>query len=399
VPQSSQTPSRRLPHLDGLRGTAILLVVVGHSLRKLGDDQTFGAKLAAPLDDAGLGVMLMFVLSGFLITTILLRERERTGTISLRAFYIRRTLRIWPALYVFIAAIVTADVVSKTLNVSTLQTLAAGLFFTAYAPAHSATDGWWLGHTWTLSVEELFYLIWPLCLLLLPLRRAFGLALATIILVPFVRIIHYAGHIGPADRIPNYFHTRADGIAFGVVLALLPLTAPVFHARLVEIVGRYRLGAVALVGLIASAYAGAYVGDVYEIYAGWTIEGICTAVLILAAASTDWIRLSLSVRPLVAVGLFSYSLYLWQQPFLSPSWTGPILGNLGIALVLAFAFAIASRHLVELPFLRLKGRFDRASPRPPAASGPLPRLEPVSSPALAAPVAVPTVPRQNRDQK
>jgi peptidoglycan/LPS O-acetylase OafA/YrhL len=396
VAQDPPNTPRRLLHLDGLRGIGILLVVAGHSLGKLSANRTFGGKLAAPFDDAALGVLLLFVLSGFLITTILMRERTRTGTISLWAFYARRALRIWPALYVFIAAIVLVDIVSKTLNVTTLQTLAAALYFTSYSPAHAATNGWWFGHTWSLSVEEIFYLLWPLCLLLLPLRRAFGLAVLTILFVPVIRIVQYAAHIGPPERISDYFHTRADALAFGVVLALLPFAAPAFNARLVDAVRRYHLGAVALIGLIASAYAAAYAGYVYEIYVGWTIKALCVALLILAAESTSWLRSALSIRPLVALGLISYSLYLWQQPFLSPSWTGPILGNLGIALVLAFACAIASRHLVELPFLRLKGRFDRASPRPPAAGRPLPRLEPVSSPVLDTPVAVPTATPQSQ---
>lgn len=138
---------RHFPQLDGLRGLAIVLVLAGHVLE-------FGFGIHT--DFGGLGVLLFFLLSGFLITGLLDREKTRTGAISLRAFYIRRVLRLFPALFIFLATqcvLIETRVVTDT----PWYAVAACLLYVRNIWGRGSTTG----HIWSLSLEEQFYTSWP----------------------------------------------------------------------------------------------------------------------------------------------------------------------------------------------------------------------------------------------
>ncbi len=309
--------------------------------------------LLAPLDSSQIGVEIFFALSGYLITSILVRERVATGSISLRRFYSRRALRIWPAFFSLIVAMLLIADLASSVRVSHGQALSAALFIWNYSPA---SGGWWLGHTWSLSIEEQFYLLWPLVLVLCAPRRAFAVATALLVIEPVVRVVSYVGGIGDPARIPVYLHTRVDSLLFGAVAALLPVVWPEVHRRVLATIVRLRLAAVALGLLAISAWAAAVCHGAYELPLGWSVDGLCAATILLATEGEGWLRRVLSFRPLVWLGLISFSLYLWQQLFTGP-WRGPILGSVALAPVLAILCATVSYSLIELPFLRLKRRF------------------------------------------
>src|SRR5215831_9782405 len=168
----------RIPSLDGLRAISILLVVAGHSFDEGRSPLLF--ELFGHLGNYG--VRIFFIISGFLITTLLLKEYTKTETISLRSFYLRRALRIFPAFYVYVAVICILAVLGV---VSLLR--GDVLHAVTYTMNYHTTRGWYLNHIWSLSVEEQFYLIWPAALLFAGPGRAPRIALATVILAPFIR--------------------------------------------------------------------------------------------------------------------------------------------------------------------------------------------------------------------
>src|SRR5437763_9987680 len=159
--------SNRLPSLDGLRALAALMVVVGHAgkVLQVGRHLPFGSGV---VDAWGpVGVTAFFVLSGFLITRLLVQERHHTGTVRLRQFYLRRAFRILPAYWVYVAAI--AILARMHLALAPPSGFARSLSFTTdYLNPHS----WVLNHSWSLSVEEQFYLLWPVLLVLAGGARA-----------------------------------------------------------------------------------------------------------------------------------------------------------------------------------------------------------------------------------
>jgi peptidoglycan/LPS O-acetylase OafA/YrhL len=325
-----------VPALDGLRGIAIALVIAGHF---------FG------YPPGGLvGVDLFFVLSGFLITSLILEEHTNRGGVSVRAFYARRARRLLPALFVMLVVYVV--VVGLTGHDALLTAALGGLYFGNVvqawnlAPVRQSA----LLHLWSLAEEEQFYLLWP-WLLLLVLRFRHSLRyLAGLLGVLLAYKIALVLTTNPSwVRLYYGPDTHAEGLGFGALLALV-------RAR------NGRLNAPEWVGKIgvAALACGAIVG---RLSVGWVAFGLplfeVGLVLLLAAAVSDTaLAKGLQQRPLVGLGRISYSLYLWHAPVWFavaavvplPRWP---LGAL--ALVGALACAIASYRFVEQPFRRRRG--------------------------------------------
>jgi peptidoglycan/LPS O-acetylase OafA/YrhL len=172
---------RRIPSLDGLRAISILAVMLGHAQGTRGFPDNPVLHLFG--DTGNLGVRVFFVISGFLITSLLLAEQERNGRISLRVFYLRRALRICPACYVYIIVIGVLGAVGA------VEVRKGDLVFAAtYTNNFVADRSWVLGHLWSLAVEEQFYLLWPAMLCLGGRRRAVIGAIAVVAVSPLLRI-------------------------------------------------------------------------------------------------------------------------------------------------------------------------------------------------------------------
>jgi peptidoglycan/LPS O-acetylase OafA/YrhL len=329
----------RIPALDGIRAISICFVLCAHTL---GTGILPMTPVAHVFGD--IGVRAFFVLSGFLITTLLVRERARHGTISLRGFYLRRALRIFPAFYAYLAVLIllrAAGIIAP----SNSDLVFAG----TYTMNFHAERAWQVGHLWSLSVEEQFYLAWPLTLILLGTRRALVLALAAIAVAPVVRMVTWADWPALRELTDQMFPCVFDALATGCVLAIA-------RARL-ESSERYRrlldarwFWLIPIAGLASRFVTRPW----FDLGLSMTLANVAIAMTIHRCVSRPVGAVATILEhPLaVRIGVLSYSLYLWQQLFLdrhSTSW----LNAFPINIALAFAAAALSYRFIESPFLRL----------------------------------------------
>jgi peptidoglycan/LPS O-acetylase OafA/YrhL len=309
-----------------------------------------------PLVHAGnIGVRLFFVISGFLITALLLREFDAHGAVSLKNFYIRRSLRILPA---FVFYIVVIQILA-TLHVIDSPWVDAKYALTFTLNYHDSRS-WPLNHLWSLSVEEQFYLIWGILFVTLSPRSMRVVVLALAIIPLGIRSFYVLAH--PVwvteTALARHFECVCDALAAGALLAIyfnrLEASPLASFARSGWLLGM----GTALTALAASSYlanADAY----YSVGQTVANAGLAMVVWYSVAGNGGYVTRLLNWRPLVFLGLLSYSLYLWQELFLNPfvrSW----YTTLPWSIVFAFIAALASYRLVELPFLRARRFFPAA---------------------------------------
>jgi peptidoglycan/LPS O-acetylase OafA/YrhL len=373
----------KVPALDGVRGLAVLVVVLFHGWTGL-------------VPGGWVGVDVFFVLSGFLITRILVEERSATGRIRLSRFYGRRALRLLPALLVLLiacSAFTLASPMSKLGQGTPHAVLATLGYYSNFLFANQDNMGL-LTHTWSLSVEEQFYLIWPALLMALLLSRRNWVALAAcgagIIEVNMWRLVLVQGH-AEVTRIYSGFDTRADALLMGCALALA------MELGLLDRLPRRSLEIAALVGATCIGLV-AFRGPAWIAFerGGYTLVALAAAAVIalVAVRSSTVAHRIFEVRWLVVVGQRSYGLYLWHFPVqvilfppahaagLVPSWVAwPEVAQTALVLAISWTLASLSWVLVERPCLGLKERLS-----PPAK----PRLVPAPARAsLVAPVSAP----------
>src|SRR5665213_127722 len=322
----SAPPGRRIPSLDGLRTLSIGLVLLGHIYGTAHYPRNEFTRFVGQF--AHLGVQIFFVISGFLITTLLLKEKGRTGKINFRHFYMRRTLRIFPAAFFYITVIAV---------VAHPGYLAYAYTYTmCYA---SQARPWLLGHLWSLSVEEQFYLLWPAALVLgWTYRRRVGIAI--LLLAPVARLLFW--HAG-LHEIAEYFPAVADSLMMGCLLA--------FYQGSIRKKFRWlsRPEVFVVLGLLTLFSQHLLPRVRLQIAFGGLIPFIIALFLYSSMERADWF---LNNRVTSFLGILSYSLYLWQQPFLdrrSDQWWTAFPVN----LLLALACAVGSYYVVERPFLRI----------------------------------------------
>jgi peptidoglycan/LPS O-acetylase OafA/YrhL len=342
------------PALDGVRAVAISLVLLTH--------------LFAWPKGAGFGVDLFFVLSGFLITTLLLEEREREGRVNLGAFYIRRARRLFPALAVVLALYVPTVLIAhrEAAKELLISVGVAALYSTNIVMGF--THWWYMGGiapTWSLAAEEQFYLIWPM-LLLLVLRggkrcATAGLAVGGGVLVWHAeRLAHMTNSLNRLTYGPEFRSSIA--LTCGCLAALL-------FAR-IQPLARL-LAPLAMIGVV---YAVAFpLNRLVEAPTFDVTICVLTALFVVAAAQDGAVARMLALRPLPSLGKISYSLYLWHAPVFFivgvNAYTSP-LGTKLLATAISLVAAIASYRFVEQ-------RFRRPRPRTsPVVNDPVPRPAP-----------------------
>jgi len=355
----------RVAALDGLRAIAIALVIAGHA------GEAYGLRehpwWLAPAINPSFGVRLFFVLSGFLITLLLMREQETRGAISLKAFYMRRVLRIFPAFYLFLGTI-GLFAACGIIEISWQQFAAAASYTWNYLAvwygSGPAEGSWFLGHLWTLSLEEQFYLFWPLLIILAGFRRAGYVAVILPLALPLVRVVSYYLFPNLRGQLGMMFHTAIDSILIGCAFALYRQSLPAWVMRREVFWGCliYPFVLSPIIGLLCRPY---------YVTVGFGLDAICAAILILHASRPGAFSRLLSWEPMRLVGTWSYSLYLWQQLFLTSyntTWTG----RFPLSVLSALICALASYYLIEKPVLRWKRKFERVSPlRSSAAATPV----------------------------
>jgi peptidoglycan/LPS O-acetylase OafA/YrhL len=327
------------PALDGLRGIAILLVMICHLTGR-------GLWRASASVGAG-GVELFFVLSGFLITSLLVEEHDRAGNVALSRFYLRRARRLLPALLVVVA-------MGKVMGVAAgiNQPVLPPLFYYAnWAP----TLGF-LPHTWSLSVEEQFYLAWPLLLIASfrwrngPLIVAGAGAVASLL----ARFAHH-----DAWSLYRGTDTEAWGLLLGSLLAI------VAHRGLPEL----RLPSWALALLVGPLFALAFVPG-FDF--GYVWVSALAPLLALPLVWSSCCQGAFTWSPLRYLGRRSYGLYLWHVPvILALSSSGPLTPvTMPIAIGLSFMLAELSWRCIESPFLRAREKIPPPI-EPPVAMTPI----------------------------
>jgi peptidoglycan/LPS O-acetylase OafA/YrhL len=351
----------KLPCIDGLRAVAILFVLASHAQYTFHHPLPMWIYLIFIRGD--LGVFIFFILSGFLITYLLNAEFSNTGTIRLGKFYARRVLRIFPAFYTYLLVLGILTV-TGIIPIAVSHFLDAFFFLWNYKHLWDPTNGpgnWFLGHFWTLAVEEQFYLIWPLALFLLKAQRTAWFALALIILMPIIRVVSYFYFPDSRGQLSMMLHTGADSIMFGCLLALV-----MRKCRMEALMERFKhpfwpIAAALLAGigspLLGSCLPGHVEGG-YTNTLGRFVTGLAIAYVIawLLKYPGSLAGRILNSPLMLHLGVLSYSLYLWQQLFLTPlntTWTGVFPLN----LVCAYAAAWLCFNLIEKPFLRLKQKY------------------------------------------
>ena len=345
-----RTIASRIPSLDGLRAISIVLVLVAHCVARVPDGSSLHNALRAVATNGTTGVSVFFVISGFLITTLLQREDKSTGRISLKDFYVRRVFRIIPA-YVAFVAVVALAAKAGWITVGARSFVRALTFTMDYEVDRS----WYLGHTWSLSVEEQFYLVWPLLMYFCRKRTLILIASGVIVLEPLIRMSTY--FLDPSVRsiIIYMGHTRADMISFGCLLAL------VFDTPFLDrFATRFARGLPALLAagflLLISPLLNFFLKGGYQFLVGYTLEGLAITVVLLYLVLHPErpVGRPFNSHWMTHIGVLSYSLYLWQELFLGAERQS--VARLAVGVGLALLAAEASYHLVEQPMLGLRVR-------------------------------------------
>lgn len=331
--------------LDGVRGLAILLVVAAH--------------VGLPVRWGGLsGVTLFFVLSGYLITSLLIREWDRWGALSLWRFWGRRALRLLPALVVFLALVplllkATGDARLETYPVAAL----ASLLYVGNWVRIAGTDLGVLNHLWSLSVEEQFYVVWPLAFLVLMTwfrHHVLGIALG----LAGVATFYSVWTRGEFIRLDISTETNAFALLLGVALAFALASA----ARKGWHPPRVSVGIPFVVLVVISAFPGHSLETDHGLFRPLGAVYAVVGVWLVAAASLGHSRWVAS-RPLVFFGTVSYALYLWHQALINSRLLGDhtVPRNLLLACI-AVLVSWFSWVLVERPVGRLRTRLGLDEP-------------------------------------
>lgn len=335
--------------LDGWRAIAVLLVIGAHAARLMRESQTaIGAKAASFFEHAGFGVDIFFALSGFLICTLLLREKS-SGRIDLWAFYRRRFFRIIPPMAMYLIVIAVLGVMG-TLAVSASEIGAVVLFYRNYVEG-----AWYTGHFWSLAVEEHFYIVVPLVLAFCSRGRAMSIALAAALACALIRFVEWKWAMGV--KVEFRTEARFDALMYGAVIALLAhsgslrawierrLTPPVVAVILVSAV-------LLLVLFPAMPVRRTVVALALPLLVGYTV--LSPRSIAGRFLESGWLRY---------VGRLSYSLYIWQMLFFVPHNDLGWLQSFPGAMVGTVACALSSYYLIEQPAIAF-GRRRAATPTP-----------------------------------
>lgn len=377
---STEFHERYIPALDGVRGVAILFVLL-HHCRSLLNPHFYIQNILIRFFELGwCGVELFFVLSGFLITGILLDSRNSPNYFS--TFYARRILRIFPIYYAYLALVFVGLRIWH--DVSGVGNPAAHIdpwwyltYLQNFRPNTMLLDAY-LGHLWSLAIEEQFYLVWPLLVLLVNRNVLTWICLSLFPASLIIRL-HYAGHSGPLAQFVNTFTPASlDSLAAGALLAIV-IRNPDWLRRARSIV--HPLIAGSLIWFSILAWRSGSLFEYFPLIQSWGITALTllfAGVIFLAATSRHGILTAiLNVKPLRFIGKISYGLYV-----LHPLVIGMLLPlfaavpanaavdfalnseKIAIILLTSIAVAAASWFLFEKPILELKKHFRYAQPAP-----------------------------------
>jgi peptidoglycan/LPS O-acetylase OafA/YrhL len=361
----------KIDALDGIRGMAVLLIVV-HHLPVAVPWLLFNYR---PTKGGGFGVDAFFVLSGFLITAILLRDQAHGGKVRFGVFYRRRAMRLLPALVFFLAIFLLYEWTTDLPGAHEPSSALSILFYYSNTGLRRLSMSPGLGNFWSLALEEQFYLLWPVCLaLFLGARRRTGTVVVLLVGAIIAVTVHRAimwNHGANWPRLYSRLDTRADALLVGCLLAQLWVRNKLPKR------GIQTVGWIALVFYLYLVRVGASNDFLYR--GGFTLIALSVGMIMLAVLESPWpFARVFRLWPLRALGRVSYGLYIWHLAVFTAvlrygRWWAPVVQAI-VALALAGAATAISWIFVERPFLRWK---DRLSDHPKEVVGATPTDAPV----------------------
>jgi len=377
APLTAKAQYGYIPGLDGIRAIAVLIVIIAH----------FGLTNLIP---GGFGVTVFFFISGFLITRLLLAEARIKGKIHLKDFYIRRIVRLYPALIFMVVGSTALYLILGQGGPKPLEfTAALGYFTNIYQVAVRAGGELpfmpWT-HLWSLAVEEHFYLIFPLLMVAFGAfkRRLVWALMGLLALVPLWRLFTYSAF----ETLPvvdyNYMMTdaRIDSIVWGCLLSVL-LDKDIREGLFQKLTGWLPILGAGAILLLCFALR----DESFRYIWRYSLQGAALFVLVLNLYFFRPVRWSLGVLelwPLVWMGRLSYPLYLWHFPVLDLShrFMEPGLAQVSLAIIGSLGISIFSFFLVEKPFMALRKRFGAHIVKRPAITKDAPPEARKPDPAL-----------------
>ncbi len=337
---------------DALRAFSIILVLLSHlGLRSFLPENDYSQTRLWNVISGGTGVAIFFTLSGFLITMILIRERNKNGKINLKNFYIRRFLRLLPPLLIFYTLVVIL-MLSGSIKSNQVGLIYSFFYIYNYIPTvyYSAE----LGHTWSLALEEQFYFIWPILLSIF--KKIKGISIIIFITIGSCIAGYYifpSMGITSSYRTSTWFIPAVAPIMIGSFAALLEA-----HYReewKKRFIGNKRILFLAVILFLYPLYS----LDATLIF-GTILRAISISVIliwIMHNQETKFVR-ALEFKPLQYLGKISYGVYVFQGLFLTTGPTGKMeIQHFPLNILLTLLIAIASFELVEKPVIKLKKHF------------------------------------------
>ncbi len=354
----------RIPSLDGLRAISILLVIFAHGSETL--PTSWKGPISHyffPLFNASLGVRIFFVISGFLITSLLLKELRKTNSINLKNFYIKRAFRIFPAFYFYLGFIVILCLLG-ILDIYSGRLLSASLFLINYCHlwlADNSSGYWFVGHFWTLCLEFQFYLLFPF-VLLKGEKKARLITFLLIIIIPVLRIASY--FFIPSQRPYNniMLHTAIDPIIIGAMLAMM-MGRLQFEKWVHKFVNLVTFLSATVFVFILSPLIEMKMKGLYLNTVGITLTSLSIIIILLWLIRNPLSSIGkfMNSSIMVYLGQRSYSLYLWQQVFQTPSLNLTFTGKFPINFVCCFIMAELSYRFIEQTFIKIRPQLVKTS--------------------------------------
>jgi peptidoglycan/LPS O-acetylase OafA/YrhL len=347
IQEDSKAVKNRIGALDGWRGAAILLVLVDHA-GELSRSSWFHKITRV----GATGVGIFFALSGFLITSLLLREQSKTGCIHLAKFYMRRVFRIVPSVLAFLLTLLCLRY-WNFLEVTNLQVSSSLLLFRNYIPSDWGT-GWYTTHFWSLMVEEHFYLAWPL--LFLATKANVKVLTALALADGAWRAVSFHFHLLAGPWAPGRTDVRIDALLWGCILAIV-MSRPASKERLKRTLNGKLMLLLVLIDIASNLGNGQHNYSFYEPM----ILALLVVWPILNSESS--LRSLLDWRILTMIGRVSYSLYIWQQLWMlfpGAPMPFPTLQAFPVNVLIALCCGVVSYYAVEKPFIAL-GRWVTSS--------------------------------------
>lgn len=342
---------KHFPSLDGWRAVAILMVIINHVSLSIPSEYQY-LKSAFGKISGKIGVDIFLVLSGFLITSLLIREFIKNGKINIKLFFIRRFLRISPPFYLYLFIILCLNPIFE-LHLNLENILVAIFYISNFVDI--TRNSWLTVHTWSLSLEEQFYLIWPF--IFSHIKKSYQICALIILLMPVIRVVYYF--------YPNHsnfylypFINRGASIFTGALFAILShkgikIKTNIYLALLSFLIIGY-----------VNYYETHYISGIFLYPFGYFFCNLSIAYLLLFSLKQkdNLLFYLMNSRVLVQLGLLSYSLYLWQQLFIFPEGKFPLLEKYSffpVNILLAIGVAYLSYTFCERPIAKIKAKFSK----------------------------------------